>query len=244
MDNSDIILAEGISKRFGEKNIFSNLSFSLKEGEKLVVLGRSGVGKSVLLKCISGLLTPDSGILKVFGTDISSVSDKELNELRTRIGYLFQSGALYDSMNIRENLLFPLQRLKSEIHDDFDNLIRESLESVGLGDTENLMPSELSGGMRKRAGLARTLVMQPEIILYDEPTTGLDPFTAKEISQLINIVGEKHQNSSIVVTHDMKCAEIVSDRILIIDDGTMIGEGTFSELKKSENSAIQKFFNA
>jgi phospholipid/cholesterol/gamma-HCH transport system ATP-binding protein len=214
----------------------------LYRDETLVILGRSGAGKSVLLKCLTNLMEPDSGDITVLGRDILNLKEEEMNELRSHVGFLFQSGALYDSMTLKENLLFPLKRNKYLEESDNDKVTENALESVNLKEARDKMPSELSGGMRKRAGLARTLVMNPEIILYDEPTTGLDPFTSVEISELIVSVQKEHGNSGIVVTHDMKCAEIVADRMIIIDEGKNIAEGTFNELQKSKDERIKHFF--
>ena len=237
-----VIEISDLSKNFDNKVVFKGFSMHLDKGENLAVLGRSGVGKSVLLKCITGLMSPDSGSVSVLNKDILKLKEDELNMLRSRMGYLFQSGALYDSMTIYENLLFPLQRNKYLKLNNPDRTIKEALNNVGLSDVMDMMPSELSGGMKKRAGLARTLVMKPEIILYDEPTTGLDPFTAHEISELIVSVGKKEGNSGVVVTHDMKCAKIVADRIIVIDEGGIIAEGNYNELIKSKDQRIFQFF--
>jgi len=229
-----VIDVEHLYKSFGGNIVLNNINFSLKKGENLVVLGKSGVGKSVLIRCIVRLNWPDSGIIKVFGINILEVVEYELNNIRRKIGYLFQGGALYDSMTLKENLLFPLKRSMVNYPDsEYDDLVDEVLESVGLLDAKDKVPSELSGGMKKRAGLARTLVLKPEIILYDEPTSGLDPFTSEDISELIVRIKEKFNNSSIIVTHDMKCAKKTADRILVMDDGTFISEGRYSDLKNT-----------
>lgn len=237
-----VIEISGLSKRFENKVVFKNFSMQLFRGETLVIIGKSGAGKSVLLKCITGLIEPDAGEVFVFGKNIPSLNDLQINEIRNRMGFLFQGAALYDSMTVYENLLFPLQRNRflKDVHPEYR--ISEALASVGLSDATNLMPSELSGGMKKRAGLARTLVKQPEIILYDEPTTGLDPFNAREISELILSVQKQHCNSGIVVTHDMGCAEIVADRMLVMDDGECVEEGSFNELSRSINPKVMQFF--
>ncbi len=240
--DQNVIEISNLSKQFEDNVVFRHFSMILKKRENLVILGRSGVGKSVLLKCITRLLLPDSGNINVLGNDILSLNENELNSLRSKMGYLFQSGALYDSMTVYDNLLFPLQRNKYVKYNNKDKIINDALESVGLLDAKDLMPSELSGGMKKRAGLARTLVMQPEIILYDEPTTGLDPFTAQEISELIVSVREEKGNSSVVVTHDMKCTEIVADRIIVLDGGSKIAEGSYDDLQKSTDDRILNFF--
>lgn len=237
-----VIEISGLSVKFDGNVIFDNFAMELYRGETLVILGRSGAGKSVLLKCITNLLSPDSGKITVLDEEVLDLKEDQLNKLRSHMGFLFQSGALYDSMSLYENLLFPLKRNKFINKSNNQEVTERALKSVGLSEARDKMPSELSGGMRKRAGLARTLVMEPEIILYDEPTTGLDPFTSTEISDLIVSVQKSHNNSSIVVTHDMKCAEIVSDRILVIDEGKNIAEGTFDELKKNKDKRVAHFF--
>mgnify|MGYP006281386921 CR=1 FL=1 len=237
-----VIEISGLSVKFDGNVIFDNFAMELYRGETLVILGRSGAGKSVLLKCITNLLSPDSGKITVLDEEVLDLKEDQLNKLRSHMGFLFQSGALYDSMSLYENLLFPLKRNKFINKSNNQEVTERALKSVGLSEARDKMPSELSGGMRKRAGLARTLVMEPEIILYDEPTTGLDPFTSTEISDLIVSVQKSHNNSSIVVTHDMKCAEIVSDRILVIDEGKNIAEGTLDELKKNKDKRVSHFF--
>jgi phospholipid/cholesterol/gamma-HCH transport system ATP-binding protein len=230
-----VINIEHLYKSFDDKIVLNDISLSLKKGENLVILGKSGVGKSVLIRCIVRLNWPDSGIIKVFGVNILEVAEYELNKIRRKIGYLFQGGALYDSMTIKENLLFPLRRSMPDYpENEYDDLVDEVLESVGLLDAGDKVPSELSGGMKKRAGLARTLVLKPEIILYDEPTTGLDPFTSEDISELIVRIGEKFDNSSVIVTHDMKCAKKAADRILVMDNGKFISEGSYDDLKNTK----------
>jgi len=230
-----VIDVEHLYKSFGDNIVLNDINFSLKKGENLVVLGKSGAGKSVLIRCIVRLNLPDSGIIKVFGINILEVAEYELNKIRRKIGYLFQGGALYDSMTLKENLLFPLKRsMKKYPESEYDDLVDEVLESVGLLDVKDKVPSELSGGMKKRAGLARTLVLKPEIILYDEPTSGLDPFTSEDISELIVSIKEKFNNSSIIVTHDMKCAKKTADRILVMDGGTFISEGDYNDLKSTK----------
>jgi phospholipid/cholesterol/gamma-HCH transport system ATP-binding protein len=230
-----VIDVEHLYKSFGDNRVLDDINFSLKKGENLVVLGKSGAGKSVLIRCIVRLNWPDSGIIKVFGINILEVVEYELNKIRRKIGYLFQGGALYDSMTLKENLLFPLKRsMKNYPESEYDNLVDEVLESVGLLDVKDKVPSELSGGMKKRAGLARTLVLKPEIILYDEPTSGLDPFTSEDISELIVSIKEKFNNSSIIVTHDMKCAKKTADRILVMERGKFISEGNYNDLKTTK----------
>jgi phospholipid/cholesterol/gamma-HCH transport system ATP-binding protein len=209
-----------------------------------VVLGRSGTGKSVLIKIIVGLLRSDSGIVKVFGKEVEKSDKKELMELRLKIGFLFQHSALYDSMTIRENLEFPLVRNKRNLsRKEIDELVKEVLEAVGLSDTLNQLPSELSGGQQKRIGLARTLIMKPEIIFYDEPTTGLDPLTSGEINDLINEVQEKYKTSSIIITHDLTCAKDTGDRIFMMMNGKFIRHGDFEEVFDTSDERIKGFFD-
>jgi phospholipid/cholesterol/gamma-HCH transport system ATP-binding protein len=238
-----VIYIKDLHKSFGEKQVLKDINLELKRGENVVVLGRSGTGKSVTIECIVGLLRPDSGMLKVFGEEVATMSEKELKELRTRVGFLFQSGALYDSMTVRENLEFPLTRvLKLKDQAEIDKKVEDVLDSVGLLEAIDKMPSELSGGMRKRAGLARTLVVNPEVMLYDEPTTGLDPITSREISELILSIQKKNKTSSIIITHDMECARIVADRIVVMVDGEYIAEGSFDELHKSNHKEVAAYF--
>ncbi len=239
-----VISIKGLKKSFGKKHVLNNINLELKRGENLVILGRSGTGKSVTIQCIVGMLKPDEGSVKVFGEEVADMTDKELKELRVKIGFLFQSGALYDSMTVRENLEFPLTRiLKLTDQADIDKRVETALESVGLLESIDKLPSDLSGGMRKRAGLARTIVVNPEIILYDEPTTGLDPITSREISELILSIQKQNKTSSIIITHDMQCARITSDRMMIMDEGEYIAEGTFDNLHKSKDKIVELFFN-
>ncbi|MBN1599181.1 MAG: ATP-binding cassette domain-containing protein [Bacteroidales bacterium] len=238
-----VIEIEDLHKSFDDLTVLDGVSLKLTYDENLVILGRSGMGKSVLIKCIVGLELPEKGSIHVLGKDILSLSEFELNDLRKHIGFLFQGGALYDSMSVEENLLFPLNRNARHLSSGEKNdLIDEALESVGLLDAKHKMPIELSGGMKKRAGLARTLVLKPKILLYDEPTTGLDPFTSKGISELILQVKERYKTTSIVVTHDMKCARITADRMIILDKGEILARGTYDELKKNKNETIKGFF--
>jgi phospholipid/cholesterol/gamma-HCH transport system ATP-binding protein len=207
------------------------------------VLGRSGAGKSVLIKCIVGLLEPDAGTISLFGKDTATVEGRELAELRRKIGFLFQSAALYDSMSVRENLEFALRSVRPRpSRADTDERVRGALKAVGLSASIGKMPSELSGGMRKRLGLARTLIQQPEIMLYDEPTTGLDPITAREISTLILEVQKSNQTTSIIITHDMECTKITSNRIVVLDGGLCVAEGTFEQLEESQDEKVKPFF--
>jgi phospholipid/cholesterol/gamma-HCH transport system ATP-binding protein len=239
-----VIAIKGLRKAFGNKHVLNDINLELKRGENLVILGKSGTGKSVTIECIVGLIKQDKGSLKVFGDEVIDMNDKQLKELRMKIGFLFQSGALYDSMTVRENLEFPLTRiLKLKDQQEIDKRVEESLDNVGLLESIDKMPSDLSGGMRKRAGLARTLVINPEIMLYDEPTTGLDPITSREISELILNIQKKNKTSSIIITHDMECARIAADRILVMEDGEYIAEGTFDELHQSKNKTVCAYFN-
>jgi phospholipid/cholesterol/gamma-HCH transport system ATP-binding protein len=238
-----VIRTEKLVKSFGENHVLKGFDLELNRGENLVVLGKSGSGKSVLIKCMVGLLYPDSGLVSVFGKEIPKLTQLELDELRTKIGFLFQSSALYDSMTVRENLEFPLRRhWMHKTKDEVNELVMEALKNVGLERAVDLMPSELSGGMRKRIGLARTLILKPEIMLYDEPTTGLDPITGREISNLIVAIQEKYHTSSIIITHDMECAKIVANRIMILIDGFKYTVGTYDELVKSNDPKIKPFF--
>ena len=238
-----VIAIKGLKKSFGEKHVLKDINLELKRSENVVVLGRSGTGKSVTIQCIVGLLKPDEGSLEVLGEEVASLSDVALKQLRMKIGFLFQSGALYDSMTVRENLEFPLTRiLKLTDQDEINSRVEDALTSVGLLESIDKLPSDLSGGMRKRAGLARTIIIKPEIMLYDEPTTGLDPITSREISELILDIQKKNKTSSIIITHDMECARLASDRVLVMDDGKYIAEGTFQELHQSDNKIVASFF--
>ena len=238
-----VIEIVNLKKSFGNNHVLNGFNLTLYEGENVAVLGKSGSGKSVLIKCIVGLLKQDSGEIRAFGKNILSLNQTELDQIRTKIGFLFQSNALYDSMTVRENLEFPLRRhsiIKEK--QEVDGMIKEALENVGLPHTANLMPSELSGGMRKRIGVARTLILKPRVILYDEPTTGLDPITAKEISNLMNTVHKKYNTSSIIISHDMSCLKIVAQRIVLLIQGINYAEGTYDELKKSNDEKVKEFF--
>jgi phospholipid/cholesterol/gamma-HCH transport system ATP-binding protein len=238
-----VIRVMNLHKTFENKPVLQGVSLDLNKGQNLVILGRSGTGKSVLIKCMVRLIWPDAGRINVLGQDVLNLSEQELNALRIRVGYLFQEGALYDSMSLEENLLFPLKRNKPELpHEDMQKLVEQALENVDLAEARDKMPAELSGGMRKRAGLARTLILNPEIILYDEPTTGLDSYTSKEISELIVRVQERYNASSIVVTHDMKCARTVSNSVSIIHGGKFIAEGTFEELENHDDIIVRNYF--
>lgn len=238
-----MIRTNDLYKAFGANKVLNGFNMELHRGENVVVLGKSGSGKSVLIKCMVGLLSPDKGMVEVFGRNVPDLNQEELDRIRVKIGFLFQSSALYDSMTVRENLEFPLRRhWISKTRDEVDTLVMEALGNVGLAHAVDLMPSELSGGMRKRIGLARTLILKPDIILYDEPTTGLDPITGKEISRLILEIQKKYNTSSIIITHDMGCARIVANRIMVLVNGICYAEGTFEELKNSQDPNIRPFF--
>lgn len=238
-----VIEIKGLKKSFNGNEVLSNINLTLNRGENLVILGKSGEGKSVTIKCITGLLRQDEGSLKVFGEEVTELDKNQLRKLRQRIGFLFQNSALYDSMTLRENLAFPLKRV-SKIKDkkEIEKLSLEVMEAVGLADAIDKMPSELSGGMRKRMGLARTLIVKPEIMLYDEPTTGLDTITSREISNLILEMQRKYKTSSVIITHDIPCAKITADRVLIMHNGEYIAEGTCDELENSEDPFVRSFF--
>ncbi len=242
--DNPVIEIKGLYKSFGENNdVLKGIDLTVKKTENLVLLGKSGSGKSVIIKCIAGLIEADKGEIKVFDTSIFDITNAKLNEIRLRIGFLFQSSALYDSMSVRENLAFPLARHSKELTEEEINLtIEKELENVGLAEAIDKMPSELSGGMRKRIGLARTLILKPEIILYDEPTTGLDSITSREISELILSIQKKNKTSSIIITHDMACAKLTGDRLLILKDGVICAEGSYDALEKGEDKWVRSFF--
>jgi phospholipid/cholesterol/gamma-HCH transport system ATP-binding protein len=242
-ERRSVIRIESLCKRFGSNIVLDHFNMELKEGESVVVLGKSGSGKSVLIKCIIGLLDPEAGSIEVFDQDVLKMDHHELDRLRARVGFLFQSNALYDSMTIRENLEFPLRRhWLSVTQSEVNNMVMEALNNVGLAHTVDMMPAELSGGMRKRVALARTLILQPEIILYDEPTTGLDPITGNEISELMVHIQKKYNTSSLVISHDMKCVHKTADRIVVLMDGKAYAVGTYEELQRSSDPRITQFF--
>ncbi|MBW6498699.1 MAG: ATP-binding cassette domain-containing protein [Bacteroidales bacterium] len=239
----EVVEIENLSIGFENLKVLDDLSLKLYNGENLVVLGKSGSGKSVLIKCIVRLLMPDSGTVKVLGDDVNEMGRKELAEVRKKIGFLFQSGALYDSMTIKENLEFPLKRVRKDLtKKEMNEKVEEALENVGLSDTLDKMPSQLSGGMRKRVSLARTVVVDPLIMLYDEPTTGLDPITSDEISELINKVQKKYKTSSLIITHDIECARATADRIIMLQNGAVYLEGKVVDFEKSADVLIKSFF--
>lgn len=239
-----VIQITHLKKSFGENHVLNDFNLELRQGENLVVLGKSGSGKSVLIKCMIGLLKPDSGSIKVLDSEMTQLSHDDLDKMRVKVGFLFQSNALYDSMTIRQNLEFPLRRHSIKTtKESMSDLVKEALTSVDLVNTINMKPGELSGGMRKRIALARTLILKPEIILYDEPTTGLDPVTGKEICNLIVDIQKKYNTSSIIISHDMNCVKIVSNRIIMLIDGKCYANATYEELKKSNDKLIKQFFD-
>ncbi len=239
-----VIIIKGLYKSFGENHVLNGFDMELQKGENLVVMGKSGSGKSVMIKCLVGLMKPDRGVIKVMGRDIASLSRDQLDELRSDIGFLFQGSALYDSMTVRENLEFPLRRHRQKMGNitDTTSLVIEALENVGLASAIDLMPEELSGGMKRRVALARTLILRPKIILYDEPTSGLDPITAKEIIQLMRTIQKKYGTSSLIITHDVDCARVISERMILLVDGINYAEGSYQELIQSDDPKIEAFF--
>ncbi|HEV9038524.1 MAG TPA: ATP-binding cassette domain-containing protein [Puia sp.] len=238
-----VIVIEHLRKRFGSNIVLDDFNLTVGKEENVVVLGKSGVGKSVLIKCIIGLLKPDSGSILVFGQNIPGLDHEELDRVRAKVGFLFQSNALYDSMTVRKNLEFPLRRHWISIsQEEVDAMVMEVLDNVGLAHTVDLLPEELSGGMRKRIALARTLILKPDIILYDEPTTGLDPVTGKEISGLIVEMQKKYHTASIIISHDMHCVRLTADKIAVLIDGKCYAEGSFDSLQHSADRNICQFF--
>jgi phospholipid/cholesterol/gamma-HCH transport system ATP-binding protein len=242
MPEANAIELVHVKKTFGKAEILKDIDLVVKQGETVVTLGKSGTGKSVTLKCIVGLIKPDSGKVLVLGKNIPDLSYEELQYIRRKIGFVFQSGALYDSMSVRENLEFPLVRNTTLSKQDIDSKVKEVLNDVGLINAIDKMPSELSGGMRKRIGVARTIIMNPEIMLWDEPTTGLDPETTRDISHLIVRMQQKYKVSSIVVTHDMICAKIVANSIVVLKEGTYTERGTYEQLERSNDNFVRSFF--
>jgi phospholipid/cholesterol/gamma-HCH transport system ATP-binding protein len=232
-----------LQKAFGDNVVLRDFNLTIENGENVVVMGKSGIGKTILIKCIIGLIKPDGGTLRVFGQDISKLGHRELDELRMRIGFVFQSSALYDSMTVRENLEFPLRRdRRKKISGNIEDHVREALKNVGLEHAIDLMPSELSGGMRKRIGIARGLILNPEIVLYDEPTTGLDPITSEEITRLILELQKKYKTTSIIITHDVALARETANRIVFLTDGIAYKQGTYDELVNDTDPEIKHFF--
>lgn len=238
-----VLHIEHLYKSFGDNPVLVDFNMDVDNGENVVVLGKSGSGKSVLIKCIIGLLKPEAGLIEVLGKNVVDLSHDELDRIRVKVGFLFQSNALYDSMTVRENLEFPLRRHWITVNQqEVDGMVMEALTNVGLAHTVDMMPAELSGGMRKRIALARTLILKPEIILYDEPTTGLDPVTGREISRLMVEIQHKYHTSSIIISHDMNCVRMTSDRVVVLIDGRCYCMGTYAELKRSEDEKVKQFF--
>jgi phospholipid/cholesterol/gamma-HCH transport system ATP-binding protein len=242
--NEKVISIKGLAKSFGDYHVLRGIDLDLYKKENLVVLGRSGTGKSVLIKIISGLLKADKGEVNVLGSDVTTISNRDMQELRRRIGFSFQNSALYDSMTVRKNLEFPLVRNQKNLkRREINDMVERVLEAVGLLQTINQMPSELSGGQRKRIGIARTLILRPEIMLYDEPTAGLDPITSMEINNLINRVQENFNTSSIIITHDLTCAKATGDRVAMLLDGQFQRQGTFDEVFSSDDERVKQFYD-
>ncbi len=238
-----VIDIEHVCKRFGANVVLNDFNLVVGKEENVVVLGKSGSGKSVLIKCIIGLLQADSGRINMLDKNIPDLNHDDLDRIRAKVGFLFQSNALYDSMTVRKNLEFPLRRHWFDLSQaKIDDMVREALENVGLGHTVDMMPEELSGGMSKRVALARTLILKPEIILYDEPTTGLDPVTAREISTLIVDIQRKFHTASIVISHDMHCVKLVSDRVALLDGGKCYWQGKYEEMETSKDDVLKQFF--
>ena len=238
-----VLVIRHLYKSFGDNHVLVDFNLELKKGESVVVLGKSGSGKSVLIKCIIGLLQPDKGTIEMFEKNIPDIKNEELDKIRAKVGFLFQSNALYDSMTVRENLEFPLRRHWIKVsQEEVNKMVLEALKDVGLAHTINMMPAELSGGMRKRIALARTLILKPEIILYDEPTTGLDPITAKEIIELMMEIQEKYNTTSLIISHDMNCVRMASDRVVILVDGRCYANGTFEQLTQNTDTKVKQFF--
>lgn len=243
--NKDVITISirNLYKAFGKNEVLKGFNLDVRKGESVAVIGKSGSGKSVLIKCIIGLIKFEKGTINVLGKDVSKLSSRELDKLRVKVAFLFQSNALYDSMTVRENLEFPLRRHWVETSkQEVDALVMEALTNVGLAHTVDMMPSELSGGMRKRIALARTLILKPEIILYDEPTTGLDPITAREISNLMVDIQKKYQTSSIIISHDLSCVKITANKVVMLIEGKNYAEGSYEMLSKSTDEKVNNFY--
>jgi len=238
-----VLTVAHVSKSFGDNHVLRDFSLAVRRGENVVVLGKSGSGKSVLIKCIIGLLPVDAGSITVLGQDVAALDHEAMDRLRAKLGFLFQSNALYDSMTVSENLLFPLRRQwLAHTPAQEREMVQQALADVGLADTADQMPAELSGGMRKRIALARTLILRPDIILYDEPTTGLDPVTAREISHLLREVQQKYNTSALIISHDMNCVRLTADRVALLVDGRNYTEGTYEALQQQADPKIHEFF--
>lgn len=240
--NTDIMLEiHDLKKRFGDNEVLKGFNMRLLKGENLVIMGKSGSGKSVMIKCLMGLMQPDSGTIKIMGKPALELEHSDLDQLRKKIGFLFQGSALYDSMTVRENLEFPLRK-QNMPQDKKDKLVIQALESVGLLEAIELVPNELSGGMKRRVALARAIILHPKIIIYDEPTTGLDPITAKEIIELMRVIQEVFGSSALIITHDVDCSRVIADRMILLIDGVNYAEGSFEDLASSRDERIQAFF--
>lgn len=243
-ENDIVISLKGIRKSFGSLEVLKGIDLEVRKGENVVVLGRSGSGKSVLIKIIAGLLRPDEGTVKVLGQEVDALDSRELRELRTKIGFSFQGSALYDGMTVRANMEFPLVRNKRNLNSqEIDKAVQKVLKEVGLAQTIDQMPSELSGGQKKRIGIARTLILQPEIMLYDEPTAGLDPVTSVEINDLINDVQKQYNTSSVIITHDLTCARSTGDRVIMLSEGCFVRQGEFEEVFATDDPKVLGFYN-
>lgn len=240
-DRVPIIKIKGLRKNFDDNHVLNGFSMELYEGENLVIMGKSGSGKSVMIKCLVGLMQPDDGTIEIMSKNINELDQDELNSLRTEIGFLFQGSALYDSMTVRENLKFPLRKSKKNAVET-EKMVLGALRSVGLTEAIDLMPSELSGGMKRRVALARAIILHPKIIIYDEPTTGLDPITAKEIIELMRDIQHQYGASSLIITHDVDCARVIANRMILLIDGINYAEGTFKEISSLKDEKIQAFF--
>ena len=236
-----ILKIKDLKKRFGDNHVLNGFTMEMYKSENLVIMGKSGSGKSVMIKCLVGLMLPDSGSIEIMGNDITQLTQNELDNLRTEIGFLFQGSALYDSMTVRENLEFPMRKQVKKPN-VANKMVLEALENVGLADAIDLMPEELSGGMKRRVALARAIILRPKIIIYDEPTTGLDPITAKEIIELMRNIQKKYGTSSLIITHDVDCARVIANRMILLIDGINYAEGSFKELSSSKDKKIQEFF--
>lgn len=240
-DIGNILEIKNLVKHFGHNKVLNGFNMQLHEGENLVIMGKSGSGKSVMIKCLMGLMQPDSGHIEIMGKNVLQLEQSDLDDLRKKIGFLFQGSALYDSMTVKDNLEFPLRKQHIS-QDEKDKFVHQALESVGLLETLALMPNELSGGMKRRVALARAIILHPKIIIYDEPTTGLDPITAKEIIQLMRDIQKIYGSSALIITHDVDCSRVIADRMILLIDGINYAEGTFKELSSSEDPRIQAFF--
>jgi len=239
-----VVRIEHLKKAFQDNQVLRDVNLDIPKGENAVIIGQSGIGKSVLIKCMVRLIEPDAGRVEILGRDVTHLQENDLNAIRKKIGFLFQGNALYDSMSVRENLEFPLVRNNmAGTKKELETKVIQALDSVNLRQTIDMMPSELSGGMKKRIGLARTLILQPDIILYDEPTTGLDPITSKEISQLIIDLQQHYHTTSIIITHDISCVKITANNIHVLKDGVLYASGKYEDMKESRDPWIHNFFN-